>query len=237
LALSGYVTQADREAAERAAEIADLRRKEAAADLRYVQTQLAFTRIAAPISGVVASVATQAGETVTAGFATPTFASIIDLDRLEVRAYVDETDIGRVRTGQHCVFTVDTYAETEFAGRVIAIYPKAEIQDNVVNYLVIIEIEGRQDKTLRPEMTTTVSISLETHRGVLSVPRTAVLTEQGARYVYILNAGRPEKRRVRTGWKDDKYVEISDGLRDGERVLVSALPAGPEAGPNGASGG
>ncbi len=225
LAEGDYVSQAVREAAERAAEVADLRRKEAAADLRYVETQLEFTRIAAPISGVVASVSTQEGETVTAGFATPTFATIIDLDRLEVRAYVDETDIGRIRAGQRSVFTVDTYPDVEFTGRVTAIYPKAEIQDNVVNYLVIIEIDDRRNKTLRPEMTTTVSIFLETHRGVLSVPRSSVMTEQGAKYVTVLNEGRPEKRPVRIGWKNEKDVEILDGLREGERVLVSPLPA------------
>ena len=74
----------------------------------------------------------------TAGFATPTFVTIIDLRRLEVRAYVDETDIGRVALGQWCSFEVDTYPGVAFGGRVTAIYPKAVIQDNVVNYLVII---------------------------------------------------------------------------------------------------
>jgi RND family efflux transporter MFP subunit len=228
LAREEYISQADREAAERAAEIAELRIIEAEADLKYFKTQLGFTRIAAPISGVVASVSTQEGETVTAGFATPTFATIIDLGRLEVRAYVDETDIGRIRTGQRGVFTVDTYADVEFEGRVTAIYPKAEIQDNVVNYLVIMEIGDRGDQILRPEMTTSVSIFQETRRGVPAVPRTAVLTESGAKFVFVLDGGRREKRRVRTGWKDEKFVEILEGLREGERVLASVFSPGPD---------
>jgi len=176
---------------------------------------------------VVAAVATQEGETVTAGFATPTFVTIIDLRRLEVRAYVDETDIGRIALGQRCSFEVDTYPGVEFEGRVRAIYPKAEIQDNVVNYLVIIEFGEGRDYVIRPEMTASVVIALETRRGVLAVPRAAVSTERSERSVHVLNGERWERRTVRTGWRDERYVEILDGLREGERVATSEWPAAP----------
>ena len=78
-------------------------------------------------------------------------------------AYVDETDIGRIRIGQPATFTVDTYGATKFAGEVTAIYPQAEIRDNVVNYVTVIRFEPPPDKVLRPEMTATVRIGdLET---------------------------------------------------------------------------
>ena len=76
---------------------------------------------------MVASVSTQEGETVSASLAVPTFVTLVDLSRLEVWAYVDETDIGRIQTGQAAKFTVDTYADDEFEGRVDTVYPKAEI--------------------------------------------------------------------------------------------------------------
>lgn len=132
--------------------------KQAEAALENARIQLSYTRITAPISGVVASVSTQEGETVAASFAAPTFVIIIDLDRLEVRAYVDETDIGRVKTGQKASFTVDTYMGVDFRGTVTAIYPGAEMKDNVVNYIAVIDFEKKQGYTLRPEMTTTVNI-------------------------------------------------------------------------------
>ena len=223
LALGGYVTQAGREAAEKAAEIGELRRLEAAADLRFVEIQLAFTRIAAPISGVVASVSTQEGETIVASFAAPTFMTIIDLGRLEIWAYVDETDIGRIQTEQQGVFTVDTYADTSFTGRVTAIYPKAEMQNNVVNYIAVMEISGNKGAILRPEMTTTVTIFME-RRTECTVPRRAVQGEQGARYVQILQNGRPVKRPVRTGMNDEDFTEILDGLQAGEKVISSEIP-------------
>lgn len=132
--------------------------RQAKAALENARIQLAYTRITAPISGVVASVSTQEGETVAASFAAPTFVIIIDLDRLEVRAYVDETDIGRVKTGQNASFTVDTYSGVDFHGTVTAIYPGAEMKDNVVNYIAVIDFERKAGYTLRPEMTTTVNI-------------------------------------------------------------------------------
>jgi RND family efflux transporter MFP subunit len=88
------------ELTERACAVAEQRLKEAEANLEFATTQLGYTRIHAPIAGVVSSISTQEGETVAASFAAPTFVTLLDLDRLEVWAYVDETDIGRIQAGQ-----------------------------------------------------------------------------------------------------------------------------------------
>lgn len=146
--------------AERACAVAEQRLKEAEANLEYAETQLGYTRIFAPISGVVATISTQEGETVAASFAAPTFVTLLDLDRLEVWAYVDETDIGRIQTGQKARFTVDTYPGHDFEGRVTTIYPQAEIRDNVVNYVTVVRFEPPRDRTLRPEMTVMAKIDL-----------------------------------------------------------------------------
>lgn len=151
----------DLELAERAATVAEQQLAEAAARLDYAATQLGYSRIHAPIAGVVSSISTQEGETVAASFAAPTFVTLLDLDRLEVRAYVDETDIGRIRAGQKARFTVDTYPDHEFEGVVTTIYPQAEIRDNVVNYVTVVRFEPPRDRTLRPEMTAMVKIALE----------------------------------------------------------------------------
>lgn len=151
----------DLELAERAAAVAEQQVEEAAASLDYANTQLGYARIYAPIAGVVASISTQEGETVAASFAAPTFVTLLDLDRLEVRTYVDETDIGRIRPGQTARFTVDTYPGHEFEGRVTTVYPQAEIRDNVVNYVTVVRFEPPRDRTLRPEMTAMIKIALE----------------------------------------------------------------------------
>ncbi|MHB8972703.1 MAG: HlyD family secretion protein [Pirellulaceae bacterium] len=114
LAKAGYVED------QRQAE-AELARAESA--LSNPEVQLTYATLVAPISGVIASVATQEGETVAAGLNSPTFVTIIDLERLQVDAMVDEVDIGKVQPGQKAVFTVDAFPAREFPGKVVAIYP------------------------------------------------------------------------------------------------------------------
>jgi RND family efflux transporter MFP subunit len=210
--------------AEKTYQVSSAQMKEAQANLEYARVQLGFTRIFAPISGVVASVSTQEGETVVASFAAPTFMTIIDLDRLEIWAYVDETDIGRIQTGQQGVFTVDTYADTSFNGRITAIYPKAEMQNNVVNYITVMEINDSKGAILRPEMTTSVTVFMERRTNVLTVPRQAIQGEQGARYVQVLKNDRPLKRPVKTGMSDESFTEILEGLQAGEKVITGEIP-------------
>lgn len=162
LGAAQIIAQNDLDLAERACALAEQKVREDEANLDYATTQLGYTRIHAPIAGVVASISTQEGETVAASFAAPTFVTLLDLDRLEVWAYVDETDIGRIAAGQRVDFTVDTYPGHPFAGRVTAIYPQAEIRDNVVNYVTVVHFEPPPNRTLRPEMTVMARIALGT---------------------------------------------------------------------------
>jgi HlyD family secretion protein len=97
------------------------------------QIDLAYVDIRAPISGTVASIATQQGETVAASFATPTFVTIIQESALEVIAMVDEADIGDVRRGERVEFTTETNPDHEFQGTVTRIAPVATIISGVVN--------------------------------------------------------------------------------------------------------
>jgi macrolide-specific efflux system membrane fusion protein len=218
-----FVSQRELDISEKSFHLAQLKINEAEANLEYARVQLRYTEIYAPIAGVVSSVTTQEGETVAASFSTPTFVTIIDLERLEVWAYVDETDIGRIQVGQSALFSVDTYTDTDFEGEVTAIYPKAEIQNNVVNYISVIKIISNEEKILRPEMTTSVSIFLEKRENVLTVPKDAIHRSEGKRYVYVLENGQPQRRWVKTGWNDDGYTEITEGLDANEKVVIGSV--------------
>jgi len=188
--------------------------------LENAKVQLSYATINAPIDGVIASVSTEEGETVAAGMQAPTFVTIIDLERLQVDAYVDEVDIGKVKVGQHAAFTVDAFPATEFEGKVSAIYPKAVIQDNVVNYDVVVDIETPYHGLLRPEMTASVTIFLEKREGVLAVPAKAVQRERGRTVVYVDADGRAEPREIKAGWRDGQWIEVASGLQEGETVFL-----------------
>ncbi|MCK5650376.1 MAG: HlyD family efflux transporter periplasmic adaptor subunit, partial [Gemmatimonadetes bacterium] len=152
-----------------------------------------------------------------------TFVTIIDLDRLEIWAYVDETDIGRVEVGQRASFTVDTYMDTDFEGTVTAIRPKAEIVDNVVNYVTLIEIGPTNGKTLRPEMTTSVNIILEGRDDVLALPNGAVRRDSEGAFVYVPGQMGPERRAIRTGYRGSDFTEVLEGLEEGDEVVVGSV--------------
>jgi macrolide-specific efflux system membrane fusion protein len=220
------ITQAEFDAVDRSFNTAVAQVSQAEAALESAEIQLGFTKITAPIGGVVASVSTQVGETVAASFASPTFVTIIDLDRLEVWAYVDETDIGRVEVGQSATFTVDTYMGTDFTGTVTAIQPAAEIVDNVVNYVTLIEIGPTEGKTLRPEMTTTVNIQLDGRDNVLTLPNGAVRRDSEGAFAYVPGPLGPVRRAIRTGFRGSAYTEVLEGLEEGEEVIVGSVQTG-----------
>jgi RND family efflux transporter MFP subunit len=195
------------------------------ATVKAAEANLGYATITAPIAGIIASVSTQQGETVTSGSAAaqaPTFVTIIDLGRLEAHAYVDETDIGKVQVGQAAGFTVDAFPDREFAGSITAIYPKALIQLNVVTYDVVIGIDNR-DGLLRPDMTTNVTITVATRPRALTVPNGAVRREGGERYVLVADGDRLVHRPVTTGWRAKTYTEVLRGLKEGERVVVGEV--------------
>jgi RND family efflux transporter MFP subunit len=222
-------TDAQLSATRRVAESARAAEREATAALEAARVQLGYTSIRAPISGVVGSVSTQEGETVAASFAAPTFVTIVDLARLEVWAYVDETDIGRIEEGQSARFTVDTWPDESFEGSVTAVRPTAELRDNVVNYVTIIAIENRSDKLLRPEMTTTVNIVLDGRTDVPSVPNGALRRDSGGTFVLVATPSGPDRRTVEVGFRGSDFTELLSGVEMGERVVLgSALACEPE---------
>ncbi len=215
------IARSELELAERAYAVAEQQYQQAQANLADLLTQLGYTRIIAPISGTVESVSTQEGETVASSFATPTFVTLLDLSRLEVWAYVDETDIGRIRAGQKAVFTVDTYGDYEFNGKVTTIYPQAQIRENVVDYVTVIRFQSSSTHVLRPEMTTAVKIALAQRENVLSLPIRAVHHEGKRQFVLLKNGNQVERRWITTGTRDDTYLEVTGGLADNSEVVIN----------------
>lgn len=188
--------------------------------LDYAKVQLSYAMITAPIDGVIASVSTQEGETVAAGLNAPTFVTIIDLGRLQVDTFVDEVDIGKVEVGQEAMFTVDTFASREFKGRVSAIYPKAVIQENVVNYDVVVTITSDYENLLRPEMTTNVTIYLQPEANALVIPSGALQRERRRNIVYLQSPDGPEAREVKVGRREGQWVQILEGLSEGQTIFL-----------------
>ncbi len=216
-----YVSQQVLEEIEKAVELSKSRVMQEKSNVEYAKIQVGYTQIYASSPGVIGSVSTQKGETVSATFTSPTFVTVIDLNRLEVWAYIDETDIGRIKVGQHASFTVDTYSDTEFQGTVTAIYPAAEIQNNVVNYITIIKIISQEGKVLRPEMTTSVNIFIKKHENALTIPSKALSRKNGKYFVAVLKDEQVIEKEVKTGLRQYSYVEILEGINEHDQVIIN----------------
>lgn len=198
----------------------------------YAQAQVDKTYIRSPISGTVLQLASQQGETLAAGLASPTLIVVADLNRLQVDAYVDETDIGKVKLGQSVTATIDAFPTQQFMGHVVKIASGSTIQVGVITYDVTVAIDNLGHQ-LKPDMTASVTIVTGKRTGVLLVPSEAVKIGTNGLTVNVLTKSNGKSaavsRTVTTGGDDGVNTEILTGLSEGETVIlagtIKAAPA------------
>lgn len=226
LALRDLVPRQQGEDLALAVQAAQARLEKARRDLTAVETEMSYAQIRAPITGTVASVSTQEGETVAASFTAPTFVTIIEDNALQLVATVDETDIANIRRGNPVVFTAEAHPAREFEGVVNRVAPKATIVSGVVNYEVVVDFKNDAG-LLKPDMTANVTIRTAQH-DALVVPNAAVQRDGEERFVYVDKNGTFERRAVAVGVRETGFTEIRKGLSAGDRVLSGPLPAARE---------
>lgn len=139
-----------------------------------VKRNLGYATITSPIDGVVISRAVEEGQTVAAGFETPTLFTIAnDLTQMQVVADVDEADIGQVADGQRVQFSVDAYPDDTFEGTVLQVRLEATTESNVVTYEVVIDAPN-PDLKLKPGLTANVTIFTLEKDDATAVPTKAL---------------------------------------------------------------
>jgi Cu(I)/Ag(I) efflux system membrane fusion protein len=144
---------------------------------------------------------------------------IADLSTVWVIADVFEQDIGRVRAGQRARVLLDAYPGQAFEGRVTYVYPTLKPETRSAQ--IRIEL-GNRDGRVKPAMYAQVELP-SAGAAVLAVPNSAVIDSGNRRVVLIdQGEGRFEPRDVKLGARGDDYVAVTDGLKEGDRVVVSA---------------
>ncbi len=167
-------SQADYDAALTQFESNKAARTQTEAQYERANINLQYATIRAPIDGVVISRQVDVGQTVAASFSSPTLFTIAnDLTKMQVLANVDEADIGKVHIGQDVSFTVDAYAEQTFRGSVRQVRLAPVTVQNVVNYVVVIDVPNEELK-LMPGMTATVTVMVQKRENTLKVPTVAL---------------------------------------------------------------
>jgi HlyD family secretion protein len=176
--MESAVASLARAKAEEAAAVASVSQNEAA--LKALKTDLAKASILSPINGIVLKRAVDPGQTVAATFQTPVLFTIAeDLTQMELNVDVDEADVGKVREGQVATFTVDAYPDQRFPGKVTQVRFGSQTVDGVVTYRTVIEVKNPK-MLLRPGMTATAEIVVESIKDALLVPNSALRYEPPA---------------------------------------------------------
>ena len=215
---------------------------QAKALVAYSQAELNKSFIRSPISGTVLQLSSQQGETVSAGLTTQTLLIVADLKRMEVDAYVDETDIGRVKLGQAAQCTISAYVGKTYTGKVTKIASGSTIQQGVVTYDVTITIYDPAHE-LKPDMTSQVTIQTGVLKNVLMIPQVAVQLSPTGSYVNLLQNPKDKTKitaqTIQTGGTDGLNIEIKNGLNEGQVIVLAggsaATPAKKAGSPFGGS--
>ncbi|MDR1201773.1 MAG: efflux RND transporter periplasmic adaptor subunit [Tannerellaceae bacterium] len=218
------------------------------ADMTKVRRNLEYAIITSPIDGVVINRAVEEGQTVAAGFSTPTLFTIAnDLTQMRVIADVDEADIGQVEEGQNVKFMVDAYPNDVFEGKVTQVRLEATTTSNVVTYEVVISAYN-PDLKLKPGLTANVTVYTLERPNVLTVPSKALRfvpdaeilesmniivenptmeTIPGKRIVWKREGNILKPKQISIGTSSLNIVEVTDGLTDGEEIVLDLATAGP----------
>ncbi|HTR58343.1 MAG TPA: efflux RND transporter periplasmic adaptor subunit [Casimicrobiaceae bacterium] len=225
--------------------------KQSEAQLAKDRTNLDYSVIRSPVSGVVVNRAVDLGQTVAASFQTPTLFQIAqDLSKMQIDSSFAEADVGNIKIGQPVQFTVDAFPERTFRAIVKQVRLNPTTVQNVVTYDVVVAVDN-PDQILMPGMTAYVNVQVVQHKDVLTVPNAALryrppdTAEVAARgkppsraearsgTVYVLEERQLRTVSVQTGISDGRVTEIVSGqLKAGDPVVVSA-----EAGPSDTSQG
>jgi HlyD family secretion protein len=227
---------------------------QARASLRQAQVNLEKTVITSPIDGIVVARSVDVGQTVSASVSAPTlFVIAADMRSMQLKASIDEADLGRIASGQSVSFTVDAYPNDTFRGAVEQVRLNPEVASNVVTYTAIVSAPNPQLK-LKPGMTASLTIEVARRDDVLRVPAAALRFRPGADVMQVLDGIEPAVTSasaganqgtvwqfvegtlrpvaVTTGASDGTVTEVAGGaLVEGAQVVTRAAVASTAASP------
>jgi HlyD family secretion protein len=196
---------------------AEARVQAARAALSAAESLSRAVTAAAPIEGIAYSLAVRLGDHVNRG---DLLARIGEVDRIRVRVFVDEPDLGRVAEGQPVLLTWDGLPGRQWQGEVERLPAEVKELGSRTVGEVHCAVENPQHELL-PNMNLNVEIITQSKDEVLTLPREAVVSEASARYVYRMVDGTLERQTVRTGILNPTRAEIVEGLEEGVEVALA----------------
>lgn len=224
----GLISQAELEKTRRNYELAligsGLKREEiiasskgltqAEVNVKIARLELEKTRIRAPFSGTITQIKVAEGETIEAG---REICTLVDISQVELEARILETEVSKVKEGSEADVYLSAYPARVFKGRVTAISPLVNPAEKTCSVFISLDNPAGE---IKPGMHAEVRIVSEIFPRRLLVPQSALLVRGGRPLVFVVENGLAKWRYVQTGEENEQYVEILDGVQEGEPVIV-----------------
>ncbi len=193
----------------------------AQAAVTVARTELSKTVLVAPFAGIVAEVAIEVGEWTTPSppaLPVPPVVDVLDPESVYISAPMDEVDSGRIRTGMQARVTIDSHRDVSFPGQVARVAPYVlDVEEQ--NRTVEIEVDiDRLGERILPGTSADVEVILSAREEVLRIPSSALIE---GRRVLVLDGDRLAERAVETGLRNWDFTEVTGGLDEGEKIVVS----------------
>lgn len=204
------------------------------------KVDLSYTRVLAPMDGIVIAVVTQQGQTVNSSQNTPTIIKLARLDVMTIKAQISEADITRISAGQKAYFTIFSDPDRQYDAmlRTVELAPESVMKDDTlasnnsasgsgtsnasVYYNALLDVPNPENR-LRIAMTAQVTLLVGEAQNTLLVPIQAVhkIGENGQQVQVLTSENKLETRKVKTGITNSVDIQILDGLKAGEKVVLS----------------
>lgn len=195
--------------------------EQARAAYSAAQDQLKHTEIHAPFDGTVYSIPIKQGEYVQQG---ELLLQLANLHRVQVRAFVDEPELGKLANDQPVTVTWDAMPGKSWHGEI------TQMPYTVTTYgtrnvgQVLCGVEN-SDARLLPNINVTVNVSIANKKDIVTVAREALHDDDGGRFVYLVKDGRLQRQTVEAGIANNTRIEVTTGLQPGDLVALNTLNA------------
>ena len=211
--------------------------KQAKIEVKTAETNLSYTTINSPIDGVVISIPVSEGQTVNSMQTTPTIVQVADLKKMLIKPEISEGDITKLKEGQEVEFTILSLPEKIYKAKINSIDPatttltddeyEESVSDTDAVYYYANVVVDNTDNILRIGMTTTNVIKVAQAENVIVVPSLALQKRDGKYFVKVLEEkDKAVEKEVEIGINDDLNTEITKGLNEGEKIILTELKGG-----------
>lgn len=220
----GFAQEKEHLDAKTAYELAVIDVDVAQARLDKAQENLSKTLIVAPHDGIITDMKLTEGQVIVGASSVNNgmiLMKIHDLTKLQAESKVNELDVERIKVGMNAILSFDSIPNAKITGKIERIAPFAQKIDNVSSFPIVISFTPGQ-YNIKPGISANVSIPIETVENTIAIVVSALFIENNERFVYVTTPdGGHEKRIVKTGLNNNRYVAILEGLKEGEELLVT----------------